>query len=207
MNYIEDALRRQAAMFAVLLGGGQRRKEDEEKQAGRNGETAAESGGDGALRLRSFDEEPEERQGFPGEMAAWNRLLARRGEGRLHQATGTREMTVAEIPTAESMGAESPFMGSGRRETTRLNAGENAVRRKNGDGTGQGVGAAEMISPEGVFFGSGGTHAGIAGTVPVAEGGVSAGTMLVVDGGMSAGELSRAFQRDARRYDGGYPLY
>ncbi|WP_312636834.1 hypothetical protein [Oscillibacter sp.] len=206
MNYIEDALRRQAAIFALLLGGGQRRKEDEEKQAGRNGETAVESGGDGALRFRSFDEEPEEREGFPGEMAAWNRRLARRGEGRLHQAAGMREMTVAEIPTAGSMGAESPFMGSGLAETARLNAEKNAVRKRNSIGAGQGVGGAEMIFPE-ESFGNGGTHAGTAGTAPVADGGVSAGTMLVVEGGMSAGELSRAFQRDARRYDGGYPLY
>lgn len=206
MNYIEDALRRQAAIFSLLLGGRQRRKEDEEKQAGRNGETAAESGGDGALRLRSFDEGPEERTGSPGEMAAWNRLLARRGEGRIHQAAGMREMTVAENSTAGSMGAESPFMGSGLAETARLNTEKNAVRKRNSIDAGQGVGGAEMIFPQ-EFFGDRGTHAGTAGVVPVANGGVSSGTMLVVDGGMSAGELSRAFQRDARRYDGGYPLY
>ncbi len=53
MNYIEDALRRQAAMFAALLGGGQRREEDEEKRAGSGGETEPESGVDGALRVLS----------------------------------------------------------------------------------------------------------------------------------------------------------
>ncbi|WP_293007549.1 MULTISPECIES: hypothetical protein [unclassified Oscillibacter] len=206
MNYIEEALRRQAAIFGLLLGGGQRRKEDEEKQAERNGETEAESGGDGALRLRSFDEGSEERPGSPGEMAAWNRLLARRREGRLHQAAGMREMTVTEIPSAGSMGAESPFMESGLADTAQLNAEKNAVWKRNSIGAGQGFGGAELIFPE-EFFEDRGTHDGTAGTVPVADGGVSAGTMLVVDGGMSAGELSRAFQRDARRYDGGYPLY
>lgn len=195
MNYIEDALRRQAAMFAALLGGEQRREEDEEKRAGSGGETEPESGGDGALRVLSHTEKPEERQGFPGEMAAWNRLLARRGEGRLHQAAGTRELTDADIATAGSMGAENSFMRSGRTETAWLNVERNAIQRKNGAGTGQGVDRAEMISPE-EFFSEGGEAD--------AE---TAGTVLVVDGGVSAGELSRTFQRDARRYDGGYPLY
>lgn len=195
MNYIEDALRRQAAMFAALLGGGQRREEDEEKRAGSSGETESESGGDGALRVLSHTEKPEERQGFPGEMAAWNRLLARRGEERLHQAAGTGDLAAAELSTAGSMGAENSFMRSGRTETARLNVGRNAIQRKNGAGTEQGLGGAEMIYPGEFFFEGGGAAA------------ETAGPVLVVDGGVSAGELSRTFQRDARRYDGGYPLY
>lgn len=195
MNYIEDALRRQAAMFAALLGGGRRREEDEEKRAGSSGESEPESGGDGALRVLSPTEKPEERQGFSGEMAVWNRLLARRGEGRLHQAAETLELTDADIATVGSMGAENSFMRSGRTETAWLNVKRNAIQGKNGAGTEQGLGGAEMIFPEELFFEGRGAAA------------ETAGPVLVVDGGVSAGELSRTFQRDARRYDGGYPLY
>ncbi|WP_369282750.1 hypothetical protein [Oscillibacter sp. GMB15532] len=195
MNYIEDALRRQAAMFAALLGGGQWREKNEERQAGNNGKAEWESGGDGALRGLSRTEEPEERQGFPREMAAWNRLLARRGEGQVFQAAGTREQTDEELHTVERMSAESPLVRSRRAETVRLNAERTAVQGRNSAGTGAGLGEVEMSIPGELHFKSGGTNAGTTGTV------------LVVDGGVSAGELSRTFQRDARRYDGGYPLY
>ncbi len=207
MNYIQDTLRRQAAMFAALLGGGERRKEDEEMRTGRRGKKDPESGGDGALRIGFSAEKPEKRQVIPKGMAAWNRRLAGHGEGRLHQATGTRELAVAEIPIAESVEAESPFIENERSETARLNAEKNAVQWRKHDSVEQAFGIAEKISREGAFFGGRGAYADTAGAVPVVNGKVSAGTMVVVDHGMSAGELSRTFQRDARRYDGGYPLY
>lgn len=199
MNYIEKELRRQAAAFAALLGGGTDREKGTaekdadavEKDTDRGRTQKAEGAEGGALRrcpaAQTLKRDP------AGEMAEWNQMLRRRSAQIFHQAANTLGLTATE---AETTAAErTQAAGTGRHRTeARMGWDENpaaAVRTKAGSG-------ADTVRKMGRIAGNGGTERDF---------GDSAETVFVVDGGMSAGELSRTFQRDARRYDGGYPLY
>lgn len=181
MNYVERELRRQAEAFAALMSGGKRERDAEETKQGR-GEAAAEVGGGGGLHARFTAGEAALGRGARGETEPGSRAPWRRGEDGLWQA--------AEAPgQTETAAAVSAWRGP--METERFGPWAGVF-----SGTRHGSGGAPALrETEGAF------RVGVPGLA------ASAGTVLEVDGGLSAGELSQAVQRDARRYDGGYPLY
>lgn len=193
MNYIEEELRRQAAAFAALLGGGtDREKDTAEKTADRERTQAAEGGGDGVLRVCPAAQIL--RRDPTGKMAEWDQSLRRRGTQRFQQAANALGLTETELEAT----------AAGRNQAERTDPEWMGLRRVARD---ENRAAAERAETGG----GGDTVRRVRRTA--GDNGKemdfrdSVETVLVVDKGMSAGELSRAFQRDARRYDGGYPLY
>lgn len=201
MNYIEEELRRQAEAFAGLLGGGAKREKDAaETDPGREGRETAESRGDGALRARPRREAEELKRGGAEAMAVWNQELLRRRNSRLRQMAGILGLTAAEMEANPARGVRANLS---RIASERLAGREEgfAATALNLSGSGTLLGARGVSGGARAFRPTGGDFDGGKGFE------ASTGTVLVVDGGLSAGELSRTFQRDARRYDGGYPLY
>lgn len=192
MNYIEEELRRQAAAFAALLGGGtdmEKGTAEKDTDCGRTQE--AEGAGDGALRrcpaAQTLKRAP------AGGMTEWNRMLRRRSAQTFHQAENALGLTETEVEAAAAERTQAAETGR-ERTGARMGWDENpaaAIRTEVGSG-------ADTVRRMGRIVGHGGAKRNFRD---------SAETVFVVDGGMSAGELSRTFQRDARRYDGGYPLY
>jgi len=194
MNYIEEELRRQAAAFASLLGGGtDREKGTAEKDTDRGRMQAAEGAGDGALRrcptAQTLKRDP------AGEMAEWNRMLRCRSAQNFRQAVNALGLTETEAEAETAAAERTQAAGTGQEPAgARMGRDENSaavIRTEAGSGT-------DTVRRMGRIAGNGGAMRNF---------GDSAETVFVVDGGMSAGELSRTFQRDARRYDGEYPLY
>jgi len=126
-------------------------------------------------------------------MAEWNRTLRRRSTQNFRQAANALGLSETEAETAAAERTQAT--GTGReRARARMGRDENpaaASRTEAGSGT-------DTVRRMGRIAGNGGAKKNF---------GDSAETVFVVDGGMSTGELSRTFQRDARRYDGEYPLY
>lgn len=191
MNYIEEELRRQAAAFAALLSGGtDREKDTAEKDTDRGRMQAAEGEGDSALRRRppaqTLKRDPAE------EMAEWNRLLRRRSAQTFHQAANALGLIETEVEAAVAESTQAAWT-SRQRAGVRMGWDENRVAAVQTE-----TGGADTVRKMGRIAGDGGAERSFRD---------SAETVFMVAGGMSAGELSRTFQRDARRYDGGYPLY
>lgn len=193
MNYIEEELRRQAAAFAALLGGGgtDREKNTAEKTADRERTQAAEDGGDGVLRVcpavQMLRRDP------AGEMAEWNQALQRRSAQSFRQAANVLGLTETELEATvaernQTERTDQKWMGSRRMARDEDRAAAERAAAGGGD-TVRRVRRTTGDSGEKMDFRD------------------SAQMVLVVDEGLSAGKLSRTFQRDARRYDGGYPLY
>ncbi|MEA4941373.1 hypothetical protein SDC9_99528 [bioreactor metagenome] len=191
MNYIEEELRRQAAAFAALLGGGTvREKDTAEKDADRGRMQAAESEGDSALR-RCPSAQTLKRDPAEG-MAEWNRMLRRRSAQTFRQAANALGLTDTEVEAAAAERTQSARTGQ-EQAGARMGWDENRAAAIQTETSG-----ADTVRKMGRIAGDGGAERSFR---DFAE------TVFMVDGGMSAGELSRTFQRDARRYDGGYPLY
>lgn len=195
MNYIEEELLRQTAAFAALLGGGANRRDDAQMRGvDCDGEWVAESGGDGALRLSPTAELL--KQNGAGAMTEWNQALRRRSNQSFRQAVSVLGFTETELKAA--MTAEPPMgeAGPAQEWAGQIKTTENgfAAGRQNNNEQGA-VRQVEMTVQDGS-------------TPPDPnKSGDFREAIFVADHGVSAGELSRTFQRDARRYDGGYPLY
>lgn len=196
MNYIEELLQRQAAVFAALLRGGEETDLTRERADGP-------AGVDG----RSGEREVSAGTG----MAEWNRRLAERSV----RAYGETALAAGMPQTAETTETQAML---------RRRAADSAARRKSAAQTPAGAEAGEADGLEssgggsGMFAGNGrrtwrdgnayaraGTAPGDGGTETAA--GAGWGRSARAAGNASAEELSREFERDARRYDGGYPLY
>lgn len=193
MNFIEEELRRQAAAFAALLGGGtDREKGTAEKDTDRGRMQETEGAGDGTLRRCSAAQTL--KWDSTGEMAEWNRMLRRRSTQSFRQAANSLGLTETELEATATERTQTERTGPERTGARRMSRDENRASA----GRTEAGGNADTIRRMGRIAGNGGTERNFRD---------SAETVSVVDGGMSAGELSRTFQRDARRYDGGYPLY
>lgn len=198
MNYIEELLRRQAAAFAALLRGEEETEPARERTDGPDG-ASGQSG---------------ERE-FPAGtgMAEWNRRLAARSA----RAYGETAQTAGMPQLAETAGTQTMLRGraadgAAHREPTAeapavVLTGAEADEADGWERTGGGSG---MLDGAGRTRRKGGNAPIRAGAAP-GDGGTedAAGWGRSVRGarGVSAEALSRAFERDARRYDGGYPLY
>lgn len=193
MNYIEEELRRQATAFAALLGSGTdwECNAAEKTTEDRKGTQAAD-GGDGVLRAcpaaQMLNRDTTEK------MAEWNQLLRRRSAQSFRQAANAMGLTKTEMEATLTEENQVERTDPERVEAWQMGRAENP----NTTGRAEAGGSAETIrqvrkntrdSGAGMNFENSGE------------------TVFVVDRGVSAGELSRIFQRDARRYDGGYPLY
>lgn len=184
MNYIEETLRRQAVAFAVLLSGGQSPGEDAEKWTGDSRDAGMQSNkGKGALRVLPQPPLPSThlRTKEPGRR---QRFPGEMEEWNQALARQRKERLYQVTGTQESMAAENFPARSIPEEFIKKNLGGVETETGFGDTGGRWFRDAFSEREED-----------------------DAQTVLVVDGGVSAGELSRTFQRDARRYDGGYPLY
>lgn len=192
MNYIEEELRRQAAAFTALLGGGTDREEDPAETAGDRGTQAAESGENGVLRAcpaaQRLKRDP------TGKMAEWNQMLRRRSTQSFRQAANAPGLTETELEATAAGSNQAERTDSAWSDSRRMSRDENHTAA----GRAETGGGEDIVRRMGKTAGYSGAEINF---------GDSAQTVFVVDGGMSAEELSRTFQRDARRYDGGYPLY
>lgn len=193
MNYIEEELRRQAAAFAALLGGGPGRVENTAEKIGDCERTQAEEGGgDGVLRVCPAAQML--RRDPTGKMAEWNQTLRRRSAQSFRQAANALGLTQTELEETmaernQAERTEPEWMGS-----RRVNRDEDraAAERMKACGGGDTIRRVRKTAGDGdqkINFRD------------------CMETILVLNESVSAGELSRVFQRDARRYDGGYPLY
>ncbi|BAK99091.1 hypothetical protein OBV_18930 [Oscillibacter valericigenes Sjm18-20] len=193
MNYIEEELRLQAAAFAALLGGGTDREEDTAETAGDRERTqTAEGGGNGVLRVCSAAQRL--KRDPTGKMAEWNQMLRRRSAQSFRQAANALGLTETELETSAAGSNQAERTDSEGTDTRQMSRDENHAPARRPE-TGGGEDTVHRL----------GKTAGLSGAQT--NFGDSAQTVFVVDGGVSAEELSRTFQRDARRYDGGYPLY
>lgn len=197
MNYIEELLRRQAAVFAALLRGGEETEPARERTdgAGSRSEERSFSAGTG--------------------MTEWNRRLAERSA----RAYSETELTTGMPQVAETAGTQAMLRrraadGAARREPTAealesVLTGAEADEVDGWERTGGGLG---MLAGAGRTRRKGGNAPIRAGAAP-GDGGTEAaagagwGRSARAARDASAEELSREFERDARRYDGGYPLY
>lgn len=196
MNYIEELLRRQAAVFAALLRGGEETDLTRERA-------------DGPTGVDGWNEGRE----FPAGngMAEWNRRLAERSA----RAYGETALTAGMPQTAET--AETQAMlwsraadGAARRKSAAetpagAEAGEADGWESSGGGSGMFAGNGRRTWRDGNAHAHAGTAPGDSGTEDAAGAGWGCSVRAARDA--SAEELSREFERDARRYDGGYPLY
>ena len=198
MNYIEELLRRQAAAFAALLRGGEETNLTRERADGP-------AGVDG----RSGEREVSAGTG----MAEWNRRLAERSA----RAYSETELTTGMPQVAETAGTQAMLRrraadGGARREPTAealesVLTGAEADEVDGWERTGGGLG---MLAGAGRTRRKGG-NAPIRAGAALGDGGTEDaagwGRSVRAARDASAEELSREFERDARRYDGGYPLY
>lgn len=200
MNYIEELLRRQAAAFAALLRGGEETEPARERTDGSDGGSGRSGGRE-----------------FPAGtgMAEWNRRLAERSArayGETALAAGMPQM--AETAGTQAMLRRRAADGAARREPTAealesVLTGAEADEVDGWERTGGGLG---MLAGAGRTRRKGGNAPIRAGAAP-GDGGTEAaagagwGRSARAARDASAEELSREFERDARRYDGGYPLY
>ena len=195
MNYIEELLRRQAAAFAALLRGGEETEPARERTdgAGSRSEERSFSAGTG--------------------MTEWNRRLAERSVrayGETALAAGMPQM--AETAGTQAMLRRRAADGAARREPTAealesVLTGAEADEVDGWERTGGGLG---MLAGAGRTRRKGGNAPIRAGAAPGDGGTEDAagwGRSVRAARDASAEELSREFERDARRYDGGYPLY
>lgn len=195
MNYIEELLRRQAAAFAALLRGGEETEPARERTdgAGSRSEERSFSAGTG--------------------MTEWNRRLAERSVrayGETALAAGMPQ--VAETAGTQAMLRRRAADGAARREPTAealesILTGAEADEADGWERTGGGLG---MLAGVGRTRRKGGNAPIRAGAAPGdggTEDGAGWGRSVRAARDASAEELSREFERDARRYDGGYPLY
>ena len=195
MNYIEELLRRQAAAFAALLRGGEETEPARERTdgAGSRSEERSFSAGTG--------------------MTEWNRRLAERSVrayGETALAAGMPQ--VAETAGTQAMLRRRAADGAARREPTAeapavVLIGAEADEADGWERTGGGSG---MLDGAGRTRRKGGNAPIRAGAAPGDGGTEDAagwGRSVRAARDASAEELSREFERDARRYDGGYPLY
>ena len=198
MNYIEELLRRQAAVFAALLRGGEETDLTRERADGP-------AGVDG----RSGEREVSAGTG----MAEWNRRLAERSARAYSETALTTGMPqVAETAETQAMLRRRAADGAARREPTAealesiltgAEADEADGWERTGGGLGMLAGAGRTRRKGGNAPIRAGASPGDGGTEDAAGWGRSARAARDA----SAEELSREFERDARRYDGGYPLY
>ena len=192
MNYIEELLRRQAAAFAALLRGGEETEPARERTDGSDGGSGRSGGRE-----------------FPAGtgMAEWNRRLAERSArayGETAQTAGTTE--------ERTLLRRRAAAGAARRELKAetiggILAGAEADEVDGWERTGGGLG---MLAGAGRTRRKGGNAPIRAGAAPGDGGTEDAagwGRSVRAARDASAEELSREFERDARRYDGGYPLY
>lgn len=195
MNYIEELLRRQAAAFAALLRGGEETEPARERTDGAGSRSEE----------RSFSAETG--------MTEWNRRLAERSA----RAYSETELTTGMPQVAETAGTQAMLRrraadGAVRREPTAealesVLTGAEADEVDGWERTGGGLG---MLAGAGRTRRKGGNAPIRAGAAPGDGGTEDAadwGRSVRAARDTSAEELSREFERDARRYDGGYPLY
>lgn len=200
MNYIEELLRRQAAAFAALLRGGEETDLTQEQADG----------------LADVDGRNEGRELPAGKgMAEWNRRLAERSArayGETALAAGMPQ--VAETAGTQAMLRRRAADGAARREPTAealesvltgAEADEANGWERTGGGPGTLAGAGQTQRRDGNAPVRAGTVPGDGGTEAAAGADWERSVRAARDA--SAEELSREFERDARRYDGGYPLY
>ena len=195
MNYIEELLRRQAAAFAALLRGGEETEPARERTdgAGSRSEERSFSAGTG--------------------MTEWNRRLAERSARAYSETALAAGMPqVAEMAGTQAMLRRRAADGAARREPTAealesVLTGAEADEVDGWERTGGGLG---MLAGAGRTRRKGG-NAPIRAGAALGDGGTEAaagwGRSVRAARDASAEELSREFERDARRYDGGYPLY
>lgn len=195
MNYIEELLRRQAAVFAALLRGGEETESARERTdgAGSRSEERSFSAGTG--------------------MAEWNRRLAERSARAYSETALAAGMPqVAETAGTQAMLRRRAADGAARREPTAeapavVLTGAEADEADGWERTGGGSG---MLDGAGRTRRKGG-NAPIRAGAALGDGGTEDaagwGRSVRAARDASAEELSREFERDARRYDGGYPLY
>lgn len=200
MNYIEELLRRQAAVFAALLRGGEETDLTREQA-------------DGPADVDGRNEGRELPAGKG--MAEWNRRLAERSVrayGETALAAGMPQ--TAETTETQAMLRRRAADGAARRKPTAealesVLTGAEADEVDGWERTGGGLG---MLAGAGRTRRKGGNAPIRAGAAP-GDGGTEAaawagwGRSARAARDASAEELSREFERDARRYDGGYPLY
>ena len=197
MNYIEELLRRQAAAFAALLRG------EEETEPARE-------------RTDGAGSRSEERSFSAGTgMAEWNRRLAARSARAYGETAQTAGMPqLAETAETQAMLRRRAADGAARREPTAealesvltgAEADEVDGWERTGGGSGMFTGNGRRIWRDGNAYARAGTAPGDGGTEAAAGAGWGRSARAARDA--SAEELSREFERDARRYDGGYPLY
>lgn len=198
MNYIEELLRRQAAAFAALLRGGEETESAREQTDGPDG-----AGG------RSGEREVSAGTG----MAEWNRRLAERSARAYSETELTTGMPqVAETAETQAMLRRRAADGAVRREPTAeaLESVLTGTEADEADGWERTVGGLGMLAGAGRTWRKGGNAPIRAGAAPGDGGTEDAagwGRSVRAARDASAEELSREFERDARRYDGGYPLY
>lgn len=189
MDYVRQELLRQGAVLAALLGGGEEiRQESPEQRAGEQAEAG------GGLELRRTAAET-----FPaGRAVGWNTAALAAGGAAGQAGAGERRPSPASAEEAEETG------GAGRRR--RAPAGE--------DRTGDGGRLAAPAAVKGRLGGPAGVSETefpeFAGTDGAVFGGVR--WWMGTGGGRSAAAaearaVSRAVERDARRYDGGFSIY
>lgn len=195
MNYIEELLRRQAAAFAALLRGGEETEPARERTdgAGSRSEERSFSAGTG--------------------MTEWNRRLAERSVRAYRETALAAGMPqVAKTAGTQAMLRRRAADGAARREPTAealesVLTGAEADEVDGWERTGGGLG---MLAGAGRTRRKGGNAPIRAGAAPGDGGTEDAagwGRSVRAARDASAEELSREFERDARRYDGGYPLY
>ena len=195
MNYIEELLRRQAAAFAALLRGGEETESARERTdgAGSRSEERSFSAGTG--------------------MTEWNRRLAERSA----RAYSETELTTGMPQVAETAGTQAMLRrraadGAARREPTAeaLESVLTGAEADEVDGWERTGGGSGILAGAGRTRRKGGNAPIRAGAAPGDGGTEDAdgwGRSVRAARDASAEELSREFERDARRYDGGYPLY
>ena len=209
MDYVrEELLRQQTALAQLLLGGAPRPGEElppegrltAGRAAGGAGEETAPEDGEAAL-TREAGETP----------ALWSQA-AQRHRDALRQAEQAREAEALDLAAAAAAAAvrQRPFAGG---EAVFLPAASIAPA---GETPGRAQRALSAQASRHAGAPGGGTDPSAPeGAVPLAGDGGGAGSVqsvvelvrpLAAAPG-DAGALSRLFQRDARRYDGGFELY
>ena len=230
MDYLKWELERQRRALWALLGGAERREDGEDAQeaarhpaetgtawrnaARRDGETArgevpADAGGEearGAVRRASRDRPRGEDGALKTPEGAWRRALAAETLERETLERETLERAAADRPAAARGGerAERPLPETARPAAPGETAArpEEAPRRTRGGERQGGLGRSGTGAAAG---GPGERGTAWAPEEQAGPWGERASAALRAEDGARA--LSRAVQRDARRYDGGFTLY
>lgn len=185
MDYVQTVLTRQQRLLSLLLLGGEREAAENAASAGdvrtwtAGAGTNTASAVSGAVALRAGDVLPAQGTQVSNRYpAAWGAVGF--PVGRAGGVSGTADFAGSTVPGRTVPGGQTPVW-------------EEAV---SGGGTLAGESrAVSYVLPGGAVIPSG-TGMGVR-AVAAASAGAAA----------SARELSRAFERDARRYDGGFSLY